>query len=138
MTKFIVLVALVLFRIFYHPSPANGAPSSFSNPVSVAENIALKAEARVISASANLMGNKIMIYWAVSENESADMFEIEKSTDGKNFKMAALVFGTDKPDTDNYQFYEKAGNQKWVYRIKLINKDKSAEYSPLFSPGPDA
>lgn len=135
MYKFSILVILVLLRIFYHPAAANGAPASFSTPSGIAHAIAKMAEPRVIHASANLNNDKVYINWAVSENESAELFEIEKSTDGKNFKMAALVFGTDKPDTDNYQFYEKAVNKKCVYRIKLVSKDKKAEYSPQFSIG---
>ncbi len=74
----------------------------------------------------------------IGDNETAYCFEVEKSTDGKNFSMAALVFGTDKQDADNYEFYEKAGNPKTVYRIKLINKDKKAEYSPIVQINPAA
>lgn len=74
----------------------------------------------------------------IGDNETAYCFEVEKSTDGKNFSMAALVFGTDKPADDNYEFYEKAGNPKTVYRIKLINKDKKAEYSPIVQINPAA
>lgn len=51
--------------------------------------------------------------------------------------MAALVFGTDKTETDNYQFYEKAGNQKVLYRIKLINKNLKAEYSTVVEVNPN-
>ena len=54
----------------------------------------------------------MILNWVVGENETADRFEIEKSTDGKTFIMAALVFGTEKPKTDKYQFYEKAGRKK--------------------------
>ena len=136
MSKFIILVLLVTVRIFYHPSPANGTPSSFSTPYSIGSLTASKATARVISVRANISGNKIWISWVVSQNESADLFEVEKSLDGKNFKTAALVFGTDNPETGKYQFYENAGNQKWVYRIKLINKDQKVEYSSVFTADP--
>ncbi len=72
----------------------------------------------------------------VGENETADQFEVEKSTDGKTFTLTALVFGTDKPETDKYQFYEKAGDQKILYRIKLINKNRSIEYSDVIEINP--
>lgn len=133
MSKFSVLVIIVLLRIFYHPVSANGTPASFSNPSNIATIVAKYAEPHVIRASANINNDKIYINWAVSENEEAELFEIEKSTDGKNFKMTALVFGTDKTDTDNYQFYEKAGKQKCIYRIKVVGKDKKAGYSSTFS-----
>ncbi|MBK8300124.1 MAG: hypothetical protein IPK90_06660 [Chitinophagaceae bacterium] len=51
--------------------------------------------------------------------------------------MAALVFGTDKSDTDKYQFYEKAGSQRVLYRIKLINKDRKTEYSTVVEINPN-
>lgn len=73
----------------------------------------------------------------VNENETADRFEVEKSTDGKTFTMAGLVFGTDKSETDNYQFYEKAGNKKILYRIKMINKNQQAEYSAVIEINPN-
>ena len=77
-----------------------------------------------------------MLNWTVGENETADRFEIEKSTDGKNFTMAALVFGTDKSETGTYQFYEKAGKQKVLYRVKLINKNQEVHYSTVITIDP--
>ncbi|MEO5564816.1 MAG: hypothetical protein ABIR18_15320 [Chitinophagaceae bacterium] len=76
----------------------------------------------------SLSNNKVILNWETGKNEDADQFEIEKSTDGNNFVMAALVFGTDKPGSDSYMFYEKA-TAKVFYRIKVIHKNKSAEYS---------
>ena len=75
--------------------------------------------------------------WVVGENETADQFEVEKSLDGKNFTLAALVFATDKRETDTYQFYEKAGNEKVSYRIKLINKNRKTEYSSVIDINPN-
>ncbi len=63
-------------------------------------------------------------------------FEIEKSIDGKNFSMAALVFGTDKTETDNYMFYEKATKKKMMYRVKVINKDQTVDYSSIIEIDP--
>ncbi len=89
-----------------------------------------QSNAKVTSIAASISGNKITIYWTVEENQSADLFELEKSTDGKNFTMAALVFGTDKQETGKYEFFETAvSNQLVSYRIKLVNKNKIAEYS---------
>lgn len=79
-----------------------------------------------------------MLNWTVGENETAERFEIEKSSDGKNFTLAALVFGTDKPETGNYRFYEKAGSKKIIYRIKLINKNRETHYSTIVEINPNA
>jgi hypothetical protein len=73
----------------------------------------------------------------VSQNETADQFEVEKSTDGKHFFLAALVFGTDKAENGRYEFYEKGGHQKILYRIKVINKNRETGYSPVVEITPD-
>lgn len=84
----------------------------------------------ITSFTYSISNNKVTLNWETGKNEDADQFEIEKSTDGSNFVMAALVFGTDKPGADTYMFYEKAGS-KVFYRIKIIHKNKSTEYSAV-------
>ena len=60
-----------------------------------------------------------------------NLFEIEKSSNGKEFKMAALVFGTEKTGDENYKFFEKAVSKKVYYRIKMVGKDNSIRYSEV-------
>lgn len=85
----------------------------------------------IISFDATITGNKVLLSWTVGKNEEADQFEVERSIDGKNFKMAALVFGTDKADTDTYQFFERTKNSKNSYRLKIIYKNGTAGYSQV-------
>ncbi len=136
MSKYIALFVILALRMIFHPSHAETpiAPFAKPSPRPVA-SVSFKP-ASVVSFQGTVMNNKVTLNWVVNENETADLFEIEKSIDGKTFTMAALVFGTDKPTTDNYQFYEKAGNQKVMYRIKLINKNKKAEYSTVVEISP--
>lgn len=136
MTKFTAFVIIVAFRIAYHPAPASTGPTAFVNPSPLPASTTSVAPAKFMSINGSFIHNKIILKWIIGENETAYCFEIEKSTDGKNFAMAALVFGTDKPDTDNYEFFEKAGNREYLYRIKLINKDKQAEYSSVIKINP--
>ena len=145
MSKFTAFVLLVALRVFYQPSIAQTELSAFTT----ISSFKIKEEknnetnlpalglsktnpvvtARIIQFNGSYENNKMILNWVVSGNESADQFEVERSLDGKTFIMAALVFGTDKPNEDKYQFYEKAANKKVSYRIKLINKNKQAEYS---------
>lgn len=136
MTKFTAFVIIVALRIAYHPAYAQTEIAPFASPSPLPSHTTTITPAKLISINGNVTGNKIFLNWVVGENETADLFEVEKSIDGKTFTMAALVFGTDKPDVDNYQFYEKAGNQKSLYRIRLINKDKKVEYSPVVEINP--
>src|SRR5262245_47514601 len=87
--------------------------------------------AKFIRFEGSVQDNKIVLNWKVKDNETADQFEVERSVDGENFEMAALVFGTDSKNADNYQFYERPGNKKVMYRIKLIGKDRATDYSKV-------
>jgi len=75
--------------------------------------------------------NKITLNWVADKNQDMNLFEIEKSRDGKDFKMAALVFGTEKTGDENYRFFEKAVAKKVYYRIKIVGKDNTVKYSEV-------
>ncbi|MEO7923596.1 MAG: hypothetical protein ABIR30_07950 [Chitinophagaceae bacterium] len=134
MIKSAALILIIVLRIGYHPAPsAEIAPFASPIPVSTTHT---PPPATVISFSGNITNKKVLLNWVVGDNETAYQFEVEKSTDGKQYTLVALVFGTDKTEKDSYQFYEKAGNQKVSYRIKLINKDRIAFYSPVIEITP--
>ena len=120
------VVLYVQKKIATFTIPAFASVSSYQPP------------AKLVSFKGSVDKNKIVLQWVVKENETADQFVVEKSIDGKNFKMAALVFGTDKPETDNYEFYEKANNKKVSYRIKLVSKNQETEYSPVVEINPSS
>ncbi len=123
--KSVLFILLFTIRLSDQPGYAQQHTTPFTSHKNPSQN-----SARITGINAIVSGNKVILDWEVSENQSADLFEIEKSTDGKNFAMAALVFGTDKQETGKYEFFEKAvGNQPVSYRIKLVNKNKIAEYS---------
>jgi len=138
MTKFTAFVLIVALRIFYQPSNAQPAIVPFAGPAPVPVPALYLPPAKLISFNASVSNNRIFLQWQVGDNETADQFEIEKSTDGKNFVMTALVFGTDKPETGNYWFYEKANTKKFYYRIKMITKSRKAEYSTVVEVNPAA
>jgi hypothetical protein len=136
MTKFTAFIILVALRIAYQPSNEQSDRVPFASPSPLSSSTIFIAPAKLINITGSISNHKVILNWVVGENESADKFEVEKSADGKTFTMAGLVFGTDKPETDNYQFYEKAGHKKILYRIKLINKNRQAEYSSVIEINP--
>jgi hypothetical protein len=138
MIRNIAFIVLITLRVFYQPSNAKENFVPFANPSPAPPPTTSALSAKVISFNGNVNNNKVLLHWIVSENENAVLFEVEKSTDGKNFMMIALVFGSDKTETDNYEFYEKAGKKKAVYRIKIVNKDKVIEFSPVIEIDPKA
>lgn len=127
MFKETVLVLLVVARIYtlpampvQHTTPDTGCTPSTTTTIIPANPITLTGD---------YSQNRFTLHWQVEQNETADMFEVEKSTDGIHFSMAALVFGTDTPDTGRYEFFEKNKESRVTYRIRLISKNKEVRYS---------
>ena len=123
-----MLIALRLIT----PNEAKNAPPAFG----FQQSTSLNEAARLMSFTGSISHNKVFLRWIIDENGSADQFEVEKSADGKNFSLAALVFASEKPDWDNYFFYEKFSNKKFYYRIRLVDKDRDTRYSPVIEIGP--
>ncbi|MDZ4810072.1 MAG: hypothetical protein SGI96_17690 [Bacteroidota bacterium] len=136
MIKYITLAAIVALRIVYNPSPAQTVIAPFASPSPVTTSIISAPPAKLVRVDGSISNNKMILNWAVEKNETAAMFEVEKSSDGKNFSMAALVFGTDKAETGIYQFFERAAKQRMFYRIKLIDKNGQGSYSDVITINP--
>ncbi|MCC7400841.1 MAG: hypothetical protein IT214_05080 [Chitinophagaceae bacterium] len=127
-----VLLGCIYFSLSPEKIPSGVSGSSFST--SAWDNKENPIE--LFSFSSNLKGNKVELQWSVNGNEDVNRFEIEKSTDGKKFKTAALVFGTDSGESENYMFYEKATNKKVLYRIKIIDKKDNSFYTSAIEINP--
>lgn len=76
---------------------------------------------------------KVYLQWAITENETAERFEVERSADGKKFSTAALVFTSEKEGDEMYRFYESSVNEKIFYRLKMYGKNSKAEYSQILA-----
>jgi hypothetical protein len=85
----------------------------------------------IVSFNCHKENTRVLLNWTVSRNEHAYQFEIEKSTDGVHFTMAALVFGTDKADLEEYRFFEKAQPSKTYYRVRIVYRNQDASYSDI-------
>jgi hypothetical protein len=131
MIKYLTIAAMIALRISYQPgmNTVKAAPVTDRSGHMAVMQIRMLQPGRLISFSANVEGSKVLLKWDISRNETADLFEVQKSTDGKNFSMAALVFGTDVTETGSYAFFEKAPEKKISYRIKVIGKDKQVNFS---------
>jgi len=99
----------------------------------VAQENPAASTAKLTSFKATINNDKVILDWEVDANESTNLFEVEKSADGKIFSLTALVFGSEKAEKDNYQYFEKIGKEKLQFRIKMIGKDKKISYSEIVS-----
>ncbi len=89
----------------------------------------------VVELKAVVINQKVQLNWKTEENQQVNLFEVEKSTDGKNFSLAALVFSTDKDAAEEYLYFEKRNAKKVTYRVKIISKDKQVYYSAPVTAG---
>ena len=88
--------------------------------------------AKIIRFEGNIGNGKITLQWGINENETTDRFDVEKSTDGVKFTMAALVFTSEKTGNENYMFYERRKKDASVYyRLKLYGKSQDTSYSKV-------
>lgn len=77
---------------------------------------------------------KITLSWTVDMNEDADYYELEKSTNGRDFKSVALIFPTNQTGRENYSYSTAAPTQGTeMYRLKLIDKNGTISYSRILT-----
>src|SRR5688572_14683808 len=86
----------------------------------------------LVSFNGSLSNNKVQLKWVADENETGVRFDIEKSTDGKNFSNIGIVFTTNKTGRDSYTFNETSELvATGYYRLKIVNKNGSVAYSKI-------
>ena len=118
---------LSVFALFLQLSTAAQDQSLYVSPFTSTTTVATVPA--IVGLKAVVNNQKVQLNWKTEENQQVNLFEVEKSTDGKNFSLAALVFSTDKTDAEEYFFFEKNTGKKMVYRVKIISKDKQVYYS---------
>lgn len=75
-----------------------------------------------------LAGENVQLQWTVAENENNNYFEVEKSTDGNDFKSVAVIKASARVAVESYSFSDPA-QTKAYYRLKLVSKANIRMYS---------
>lgn len=77
--------------------------------------------------------------WQTASETNFSHFEIEKSDDGATFRKVTRIeaMGGILPTNYYYKDEEKLKNKTTYYRLKMIDLDRSFEYSPVISLKPD-
>jgi len=88
----------------------------------------------IISFNAMLEGtNKANLTWVTSTEKNVSHFVVEKSTDGKNFSDAGIVFAFgNTQDKQTYNFSDKinaSAGSVIYYRLRTVNVDAKNQYS---------
>ena len=75
-------------------------------------------------------GNRLN--WTVESNRAVNSFEIERSMNGKDFKVIAVLIATEKFATENYTYADTAtSTDKVMYRLRILTKTQHAFYSRM-------
>jgi len=83
--------------------------------------------------SGNSSNSNIRLSWTIASNQSISGFEVEKSTNGKDFKTIAVLVATEKFNTENYTYADTAiSADKIMYRLRvLIRRSQHDFYSRI-------
>lgn len=84
----------------------------------------------LLSFQGALAKDQAQLNWSVADNETGNYFEVERSTDGKSFSTVAVVSTTQKQGNEAYSYKETAQATAY-YRLRIVNKDRSASYSKI-------
>jgi hypothetical protein len=90
-----ILFIVTLSMIYHQPLSAQNSTAPFTAPSPFSYS-SQGQPAKIIRFNGSINNNKVLLDWTVTENQNAQQFEVERSTNGKTFVMAALVFTTEK------------------------------------------
>ena len=89
---------------------------------------------KLINFQGSIHNNKGQLKWAVADNETGDHFQVLRSTDGKNFTEAGVVFINGKAGAESYSFSDAAElGATTFYQLKIVNKNGSIAYSNIIT-----
>jgi hypothetical protein len=86
-----------------------------------------------INLSAALNGNDVLLKWKTATEINSDHFEIERSTDGRNFSLIGMKNAAGNSVTEvNYDQVDPNMNASiYYYRLKLVDVDGRFTYSNI-------
>lgn len=111
----------------------NAVPAGNAPDAGIAESALVALPLQILSCKGWAGANGNTVEWEMN-NDPADHFEIERSTDGSNFKTIATVpyKTTAGTTTTNYQFLDSdVRNEILYYRVKAIEPGNTVLYSQI-------
>jgi hypothetical protein len=85
---------------------------------------------KLLSFQAALSKDQAQLSWTVADNQTGDYFEVERSTDGKNYSTVAIVSTTANQGNETY-LYKETAQATAYYRLRIVNNDKATSYSKI-------
>ena len=137
-----LLIGACLFILVSYPSPASEWTwrlddySLTENPVELGAIYPIKGHSfqlKLLVFQATLVEGVVELTWESSFETMLSGYEVERSKDGKKFQKIAWVEAFGKAEGAAYLYVDDPGGFKnrFRYRLKLVYKDKSFEYSEI-------
>lgn len=82
--------------------------------------------------NAEKINDAIAISWTPSEVAVTNHFEIQRSSDGVNWKVVAIMFPFEDSEAHSYKYSDKSlANENAFYRIRQIETSKKENFSKV-------
>jgi len=96
-------------------------------------SIAYPLPLKLIDFSVRRDGQKGLLSWVTASEDNTDYFVVEESTNAQHFHSIGRVEAYANIDLENhYSFaHEQPAAGVHYYRLRIVDKDNSAEYSPV-------
>jgi hypothetical protein len=79
--------------------------------------------------SANPTNSCNRLTWTIASNQSVGSFEVQKSTNGKDFKTIAVLAATEEFITENYTYADTAiSADKIMYRLRILTRNSLDDF----------
>ena len=129
-----------LYRLVVATTTSNLLSSSCisSDPVTISlgvlTNCAPVLKTDILSISGKLIDNKARVLWTTSKEEEPVYYELERSSNGLDFKFVARINGYNilSAETNHYNYDDPTPvNGKVYYRIVSVSASNSKKYSRI-------
>jgi hypothetical protein len=106
--------------------------TSFS-PYAVSSNPAAPLPVELVSFEAERTSNGVQCSWKTASEKNNSHFEVERSVNGHQFEKVGKVAGAGSlAGSHTYNLHDaKAPNHTLYYRLRQVDKDGTATYSPV-------
>lgn len=109
---------------------SGGTPESFIDGIRVGTTWASSVlPVKLINFKANIINKQTVLNWVTSSETNNKGFEVQKSTDGKNFETIGFVRGAGNSNSIKKYTFTDDNYSNAFYRLKQVDFDGQLEYS---------
>jgi hypothetical protein len=102
--------------------------TSFS-PFTIGHYYVIILPVQLLSFSAKLQNSDALLNWEIADGMDLNHFEIEHSTDGRNFKKLSMI---NPHENNSYEYLHKdPGPGIHYYRLRIVEKDGTQRFSGI-------